>query len=91
MAVDTRDKRASCIGYAYPSRICYPVTDSAIGQEDRQHVGYIYRGILVGFPLPPPTIFLQGNVWRSPIGSSNIQRNTWDTGGNIQRHIGLGE
>lgn len=46
MAVDTAQKRASCIGFAYPSRLVLPVPDGlAPDRGDRQQLGYCYRGI----------------------------------------------
>jgi hypothetical protein len=44
MAVDTRNKRASCLGFASPWRVL-PNPDGAVGQPDRQHVAYSYPGI----------------------------------------------
>lgn len=49
MAVDTRDKRGSCIGLASPWRSVLPNPDAAAeDQGDRQQLAYSYRGILAG-------------------------------------------
>lgn len=57
MAVDTRNKRASCIGFLAPARIVFPNPDASLAtQADRQHICYSYPGILVttiDIPLPP--------------------------------------
>jgi hypothetical protein len=47
MAIDTRDKRGSCISIAGPYRIILPNPDAgAEDQADRQQMAYAYRGIL---------------------------------------------
>lgn len=51
MAVDTRDKRASCLGLVYPSRAALPYRDGAISQADRQHLTWVYRGITAAAPI----------------------------------------
>lgn len=49
MAVDTRDKRASCLGIAGPYRVVFPNPDGATTEEgDRQQVAYAYSGIEAG-------------------------------------------
>jgi hypothetical protein len=49
MAVDTRNKRASCLGFANPPFAVFPNPDGAItSQADRQHIAYVYPGILAG-------------------------------------------
>jgi hypothetical protein len=48
VAVDTRDKRASCIGFDFPSRAVFPNPDGSFNQGDRQHIAYVYRGIDAG-------------------------------------------
>lgn len=45
MAVDTASRRASCIGFDFPSVHVWPVPDGTIGQPDRQHIAYKYPGI----------------------------------------------
>lgn len=47
MPVDTRDKRASVIGLAQPFVRVGPTPDGDFSsQADRQHLAYMYRGIL---------------------------------------------
>ena len=50
MAVDTRNKRASCLGIDGITRQVFPNPDGAIGQPDRQHVAYKYAGIAASAP-----------------------------------------
>ena len=45
MAVDTRNKRASVLGFVFPLTLILPAPDAAIVQADRQHVAYSYSGI----------------------------------------------
>lgn len=48
MAVDTRNRRASVLGFARGGVPVWPNPDGDItGQADRQHNGYSYPGILV--------------------------------------------
>lgn len=52
MAVDTRNKRASCLGHAQPWRVVLPNPDAAAeDQADRQQLAYCYPGILAGAPV----------------------------------------
>lgn len=49
MAVDTANKRGSCIGFATPPRRISPVPDGSLAnQADRQQMAYSYPGILAG-------------------------------------------
>lgn len=51
MAVNTRNRRASCVGFASPSRAVYPNPDGlTLSQADRQQAGYSYPGVLVAPP-----------------------------------------
>ena len=50
MAVDTRDKRASAVGFVLTSRLAPPLPDGSFNQADRQHIAYSYRGILATAP-----------------------------------------
>lgn len=58
MAIDTRDKRAACIGVNGPYRFVLPDPDvPGETQADRQQIAYSYPGILAGVetpPTPPP-------------------------------------
>lgn len=55
MAIDTRDKRASCIGIDIPARAYQTPTGSSLSSyAGRQQVGMIYSGIDTS--VIPPTI-----------------------------------
>jgi hypothetical protein len=46
MAIDSADKRASCLGVAQAAIFTAPTPDGSLAaQADRQHVGRAYRGI----------------------------------------------
>jgi hypothetical protein len=46
MAIDTRDKRASCLMLALPFGRVFPVPDGSLNTgPDRTHMSYLYRGI----------------------------------------------
>jgi len=47
MAVDTRDKRASCIGLGLPVPSVLPQPDGDIDAPDRLQVAFCYAGIAV--------------------------------------------
>jgi hypothetical protein len=76
MAVDTRNKRASCISFDLSAGRVWPDPDGTLNQADRQHVALKYPGILaVGPPAPStagdPSIYVK---YRSGIlGGGNIQ------------------
>lgn len=55
MAVDTRDKRASVLGFGLAALLVLP-EPGVIDQPDRQHVAYSYRGIAAATPIPPSTV-----------------------------------
>lgn len=48
MAIDSRDKRASCLAYARPNRTrVWPnPSGSLASQGQRQHLAYLYAGVL---------------------------------------------
>jgi hypothetical protein len=50
MAVDTRDKRASVLGWGLASLLVLPAP-GALDQGDRQQTAYSYRGISVASPV----------------------------------------
>jgi hypothetical protein len=52
VAIDTEDKRRSVIGCDFYPEIVYPVADGAIASPDFQHVGWIYRGIVLAGAQP---------------------------------------
>lgn len=46
MAIDTRDKRASCLMLALPFGRVFPNPDGTLAAAaDRTHMSYLYRGI----------------------------------------------
>jgi hypothetical protein len=45
MAVDTRSRRASCLGIGLAAALTLPLSDGAVTQPDRQHVAFAYPGI----------------------------------------------
>ena len=46
MAVDTREKRFSLIGYGLPFRLTLPVADGSFDVGDRLHLLGLYAGIV---------------------------------------------
>lgn len=46
--IDTRAKRASCLGLMLPFACVLPLADGAIGAADRLHLAHLYSGIAVG-------------------------------------------
>ena len=46
MAIDTENKRRSAVQNALPFLAVLPVADGSLNQADRQHVSWLYRGIL---------------------------------------------
>lgn len=50
MAVDTRSRRAACLGIAFACNLTLPLVDGTVGQPDRQHVAYCYPGIQADTP-----------------------------------------
>jgi len=51
MAVDTRNKRASCLGLGLAALLVLPAPDAAVETGDRAHVAYCYAGIDAGSPV----------------------------------------
>jgi len=45
VAIDTEDKRRSVHGYTHTP--IYPVADGSVDLQDRPHVGWIYRGLVI--------------------------------------------
>ena len=48
MAIDTANKRRSVLANTLPFLVVLPEDDGSMDQGDRQHVAFLYRGILVG-------------------------------------------
>lgn len=53
--IDTRNKRASVLGFALAALVVLPAPDAVIDQADRQHVTFSYAGISAALPVPVPT------------------------------------
>lgn len=51
MAVDTRSRRAACLGIALAATLTLPLSDGTVGQPDRQHVALCYPGIDAATPV----------------------------------------
>lgn len=47
MAIDTRDKRLSVLGYGLPTGGPLPTPDATIGSDERRSVGGIYSGVVI--------------------------------------------
>lgn len=59
MAVDTRNKRASCVMLGVSPGRVFPAPDGALNnQADRQHLAYLYAAVLTGGPPAVPAIVL---------------------------------
>lgn len=48
MGLDSRNKRASALGFALAALVVLPAPDATINQGDRQQVAFSYAGILAG-------------------------------------------
>ena len=46
MAIDSREKKTSLLGYGLPFRVSLPYPDGTLDQGDRQHLIGLYAGIL---------------------------------------------
>jgi hypothetical protein len=69
MSIDTRDKRASCLGIDGPYRFVLPNPDAgAEDQGDRQQVGFKYRGINAAAPGGVSILVLDRATWRRMTG-----------------------
>jgi len=54
MAVNTRNRRAACIGLALPFLRVRPTPDGSLGTEaDRRHMTFLYRGLRTNAGLIP--------------------------------------
>lgn len=52
--VDTRNKRASALGFALAALVVLPAPDATVDQADRQHVAFSYAGLSAQPPIPIP-------------------------------------
>jgi hypothetical protein len=60
VAIDTRNKRASCLGMGLIALTIWPVPAGAIDQPGRQQVSGYYAGIASGILIDPAWITLTG-------------------------------
>jgi hypothetical protein len=58
MAIDTRDKRASVLGWGLVALVALPLPAGTIEQADRQQVAAVYAGISAGILVNPDAIHL---------------------------------
>lgn len=65
MAIDTRDKRGSCLGLVGSYRLIFPGADTVVDVGDRQQLGFSYRGILAQAP-PVVEEISGGHFWGRP-------------------------
>lgn len=68
MAVDTRNKRASCLGIARTPPTVFPNPDGTIAQPDRQHTAYCYPGITASAPGGANLMAIERAVFRRVFG-----------------------
>ena len=61
MAIDTRDKRGSCIGI---DSSLLPNPDGSLNQGDRQQADYSYRGITAAAPGGTTFIIFDRSIHR---------------------------
>lgn len=54
--MDTRNKRASAVGFALATLLVLPAPDGTVVQADRQHVSYAYAGIDAGAVTEFPSV-----------------------------------
>lgn len=56
MAVDTRDKRFSLIGFGSPTPRVLPIADGTFSAADRAMLLYLYHGLTLGAVAVPVTV-----------------------------------
>ena len=80
MAIDSEDKRRSVHGYTMTP--IYPVADGTIGTQDRPHVAWIYRGLVIqsvlaivkNWTLKSRSLAI--SLWARDIGLELVERGT---------------
>lgn len=50
--MDTRNKRASALGFALAALVILPAPDATVSQDDRQQAAFSYSGIAAGAAIP---------------------------------------
>lgn len=85
MAIDTRSRRAAVLGIAQAITLTLPLSDGAVGQEDRYHVAFSYPGIVANSPIPvPDLISMSGVAFTKPelesvaFGHPQLTNVTWE-------------
>jgi hypothetical protein len=58
MAIDSRDKRFSVIGFGSPVPSALPLPDSTISASDRAMLAWLYFGLSIGAPIVGITTLL---------------------------------
>jgi hypothetical protein len=75
MAIDTRSKRASAVGFLAPWAIPAVEPDGSLDQGDRQHSAWTYSGILAGIPsayIDPDSLVLTESLeWTCTLTESS--------------------
>ena len=65
MAIDTRDRRASCLGIDGAYRIVFPDPDGSLAsQADRQQMAGTYPGILASTPSGTTVVAYASSLFR---------------------------
>lgn len=62
MAIDTRNRRASCLGIDGAYRVVFPNPDGTIDQPDRQQSAYKYPGITAAGAAAGQPMQLRGTL-----------------------------
>lgn len=88
MALDTRNKRASVLGFALAALVVLPAPDATIDAADRQQVAFSYAGLLAGNPVVAPSdiVSLAANIRRSVAASADIRRSV-SNAANLRRTV----
>ena len=70
MAIDSRDKRSSAIGWGLPFRPL-PQPDGDVDEGDRMHLAFSYASAADGSTPAPTTVSIPAHrVWRIPPGAA---------------------
>ena len=77
MAIDTRDRRASAAGVLLPFNNQPPLPDGGLTGDDKQHVGYAYRGISAFVAVVARRA---RGAWTGYLGTGWILRTTFNGG-----------
>lgn len=75
MSLDSRDKRASSVGWGLASLLVLPAPGT-LDQPDRQHVAYSYRGIAASTPV---SVTLPSYTYTATWQATATYTATWQT------------